>query len=148
MNVRVDFPALVRGRTEPGEVCEITGVGPVPVAVVSQMLDDAILRVVVVDGADVVSVSHPGRFVGARLRTAVEELFPECAISGCHVTAHLEIDHNLPVEAGGPTALWNLDRLCRHHHRHKHRYDLRLAGTGTDRAFVRAEQWTPPEPAP
>ena len=148
VNVRVDFPALLRGHTEPGEVCEIAGVGPVPVAVVSQLLDDAILRVIVVDGTDILSVSHPGRFVGARLRTAVEELHPECAIVGCHVTEHLEIDHNQPVEAGGPTALWNLSRLCRHHHRHKHRHDLRLAGTATDREFVRADEWPPPGPAP
>jgi hypothetical protein len=148
VNVRVDFPALVRGHTEPGEVCEIAGVGPVPVAVVSQMLDHAILRVIVVDGADVVSVSHPGRFVGARMRTAVEELFAECAIEGCHLTEHLEIDHNQPVEAGGPSALWNLSRLCRHHHRHKHRHDLRLVGTGTDRRFVPAREWRPPGPAP
>ncbi len=142
VNVRVDFPALVRGHTEPGEVCEITGLGPVPVAVVSQMLDHAILRVIVLDGTDVLSVSHPGRFVAARLRTAVEELFPECAITGCHVTEHLEIDHNQPVEAGGPTALWNLSRLCRHHHRHKHRHDLRLVGSGTDREFVPAGEWS------
>jgi hypothetical protein len=110
---------------------------------VAQLLDHAFVRVVVVDGTDVSSVSHPGRFVSARLRTAVEEQFLECGIEGCHVTEHLEIDHNHPVEVGGPTALWNLNRLCRHHHRHKHLHDLRLVGTGTDLHFVPADEWTP-----
>ena len=145
VNVRVDHRALVRGHSEPGEVCEIAGVGPIPVAVASELLDDAILRVIVTDGTDVRSVSHPGRFVPARLRTALEELSPECGLEGCHLSEHLEIDHNQPVEAGGPTALWNLNRLCRRHHRHKHQYDLRLEGSGTDLRFVAADQWTPPE---
>ena len=144
INIRVDHTALVRGHTESGEICEIAGVGPVPVAIVSQLLDDAILRVVVVDGADVRSVSHPGRFVPARVRTALAELFPECGIEGCHVGEHLEIDHNQPVAVGGPTAMWNLSRVCRHHHRHKHRHDLRLVGTGTDLRFVPASGWSPP----
>jgi 5-methylcytosine-specific restriction endonuclease McrA len=104
--------------------------------------------VVLRDGTDVRLVSHPGRFVGARLRTAVEEQFPECGIAGCHCTERLEIDHNLPVERGGPTALWNLDRLCRHHHRYKHEHDLRLEGRGTDLRFVAAEAWSPPGPDP
>ena len=58
------------------------------------------------------------------------KLFPECVIAGCHVTDHLEIDHNEPVESGGPTAMWNLSRLCRHHHCHKHRHDLRSGRHG------------------
>ena len=148
VNLRVDHTALVRGHTQPGEVCEIAGVGPVPVAVVSRLLDDAILRVIVIDGTDVRAVSHPGRLIPARLRTAVEELFPECGIEGCHVSEHLEIDHNQPIEHGGPTALWNLSRLCRHHHRHKHHHDLRLEGTATDLHFVPANEWRPPGRAP
>ncbi len=33
MNIRVDIDALKRGRTEHGEICEIAGVGPIPVVV-------------------------------------------------------------------------------------------------------------------
>ena len=36
--VRVDLPALLAGRTSPGEVCEIPGVGPVPVAHAREVL--------------------------------------------------------------------------------------------------------------
>jgi hypothetical protein len=92
--VRIDHAALVRGHTEPGEVCEIVGSGPIPVAVASRLLDDAFLKAVVVDGTDVRTVSHLGRTIPARLRTAVEELHRECDLEGCHVSANLQIDHN------------------------------------------------------
>ena len=100
--VRVDYAALVRGHTLPGEVCEIAGGGPIPVSVAQRLLDDSFVKLLLVDGADVRAVSHPGRTIPARLRSAIEELHPECDIEGCHVTRHLEIDHNLPIEEGGP----------------------------------------------
>ena len=41
MNVRVDHSAFLRGHTEAGEVCEIAGVGPIPVSVAQRLADDA-----------------------------------------------------------------------------------------------------------
>jgi hypothetical protein len=142
--VRVDYAALVRGATEPGELCEIVGGGPIPVSVAQRLLDDSVVKLLLVDGTDVRAVSHPGRTIPARLRSAIEELHPECDVEGCHVTRHLEIDHNLPIEESGPTAMWNLDRLCGHHHEHKHRYGLRLVGEPGRMRFVRASEWAPP----
>jgi uncharacterized protein DUF222 len=43
VHVRVDHAALVRGRTERGETCEIPGVGPIPVATARALSSDAIL---------------------------------------------------------------------------------------------------------
>ena len=142
--VRVDWSALVRGATEPGELCEIVRGGPVPVSVAQRMLDDCFLKVLLVDGTDVRAVSHPGRTIPARMRTAVEERSQECDLEGCNVRHYLEIDHNVPVEEGGPTALRNLGRLCRHHHQHKHRYGLRLVGEAGRMRFVPASEWEPP----
>jgi hypothetical protein len=142
--VRVDYSALVRGATVPGEVCEIVGGGPIPVSVAQRMLDDCFLKVLLVDGTDVRLVSHPGRTIPARLRTALEERSPECDVEGCHVTRSLEIDHNLSVEELGPTALWNLHRVCCHHHTHKHRHKLRLVGEPGRMRFVPASEWAPP----
>jgi hypothetical protein len=139
--VRIDHRALVRGRTEPGELCEIDGQGPIPVSVASRLLDDAFVKAVVVDGTDVLTVSHPGRTIPARLRTAVEEMHRECDVEGCHVTSNLEIDHNQPVEEFGKTELGNLERLCLHHHRHKHRHRLRLEGPP-------GRMWFVPSPIP
>jgi hypothetical protein len=142
--VRVDYSALLRGATVPGEVCEMVGAGPIPVSVAQRMLDDCFLKVLLVDGTDVLAVSHPGRTIPARLRSAVEERSQECDIEGCHVRRNLEIDHNLPVEEQGPTALWNLHLLCCHHHVHKHRYGLRLVGEHGRMRFVPASEWAPP----
>ena len=142
--VRVDHAALTRGATRPGEVCEIVGSGPIPVTVAQRMLENSFVKAVLVDGTDVLAVSHLGRTIPTRLRTAVEELHPECDIEGCNVTHNLEIDHNLPIEDGGPTALWNLDRLCPHDHEHKHRHRLLLVGEAGRMRFVPAHEWVPP----
>lgn len=131
--VRVDHSAFTRGTTEPGEVCEIAGVGPIPVSAARKLSSDPILKALITDGVDVRAISHLGRAIPARLRTALEELYPECAVAGCHVDRHLEIDHTEPVAVGGLTELANLTRLCPHHHDVKHARNLRLVGTGTDR---------------
>ncbi|MGZ4757239.1 MAG: HNH endonuclease signature motif containing protein, partial [Acidimicrobiia bacterium] len=134
--MRVDKTAFDRGHTEPDEVCEIVGVGPFPVEVARRLCGDVILKALITDGTNVLSVSHLSRVIPVRLRTALEELQPECVIAGCHVDRHLEIDHNVPVEEHGPTALWNLNRVCHHHHRIKTTQDLRIEGEGTHKQLV------------
>jgi hypothetical protein len=145
--VRVDKSAFDRGATVDGEVCEVPGVGPIPVSVAQELSVDAFLKALITDGTDVLAVSHPGRARSARLVTALMELQPECVIAGCHVDRHLEIDHNVPVSRGGRTELPNLNRLCRHHHDLKTRYDLRLAGEGLHKRLVRADRAPPGEEA-
>ncbi len=140
---RVDHSAFTRGVTEPGEVCEIVGIGPVPVSVVRKLAGDAVLKALVTDGTDVRSVSHLGRTIPARLRTGLEELQPECVIAGCHVDRHLEIDHDTPVAEGGRTEIENLNRVCHHHHDLKHAEDLRIVGEGTSKRFVAAMRAPP-----
>jgi hypothetical protein len=142
--VRVDHAALARGRTEPGELCELAGFGPIPVHEASRLLDDAFLKAVVVRGTDVLTVSHLGRVIPAHLRTAVDELYQECCIEGCHEQRHLEIDHNVPIEAGGRTELANLSRACTFHHRYKHQHNLRFEGEATHKHFVGVGGCPPP----
>ena len=143
--LRVDHTAFLRGWSEPGEVCEIVGVGPVPVRVARRLSNDVILKALITDGTDVRAVSHLGRTIPARMRTALEELQPECVISGCHVDRHLEIDHNEPVELRGPTAIWNLNRVCHHHHRIKTVENLRMVGKGTNKVLIPGPG-PPPDP--
>jgi hypothetical protein len=145
--VRVDHTVFTSGETEPGDVCEIVGIGPIPGTLAQRLADDAFLKALITDGVDVLGVSHLGRTIPAHLRTALDELFPECSLEGCNVAWGLEIDHNLPVERAGPTALWNLNKLCPYHHHEKHRRDLRLVGEGTNQHFVPAAEWIPPERA-
>ncbi len=141
VHVRVDHASLVRGRTEPGEVCEIPGIGPIPVATARALADDAILKVLVTDGVDVLAVAHGGRTIPARLRSALEERDPVCCVPGCGIRRGLEVDHRIPWAEGGPTTMANLARLCAWHHYLKTHCGYRLAGRPG------AWSWLPPEPA-
>lgn len=140
VNLFVSLDAYLRGFTKPGEICEIEGAGPVAVSTAYRIAADSVLRAIVVDGVDVCRVSHLGRSIPAHLRTAVEARDRGCVIAGCEVDRHLEIDHNDPVAALGPTELANLGRLCHHHHDLKTRRDLRRVGPlGEQRLVSRRE---------
>ena len=139
--VHVSKAAYERGWTESGEYCEIQGAGPVPVAVARRLASDSVLRSLVVDGTDVTRVSHLGRTIPARLRTAIEVRDRVCVIGGCEVERHLEIDHNIPVAAGGRTELRNLGSVCHHHHDLKTRYDLRRVGRLGQQQLVTQEEY-------
>ena len=133
--VRVDHGALMRGHPIEGEVCEVTGVGPVPVRAVRRWIaDDAFVAAILTKGVDVRSVVHLGRQATALQRTALEWLAPECCVRGCPNQARLEIDHEQDWARTHHTTLDELDHLCAHHHRMKTRHGHRLEpGSGTRR---------------
>ncbi|MEN9595565.1 MAG: hypothetical protein RLY23_2048 [Actinomycetota bacterium] len=126
INIRVDIDALKRGCTEHGEVCEIAGVGPVPVATATEYLGEAFLKLLVIDGVDIKTVAHIGRHIPAPLRTAVEERDRVCQVPTCDMSVGLEIDHIKPFSEGGPASFENLVRLCRRHHHQKTHEGFRL----------------------
>ncbi len=138
--LHVSHAAYARGVTHRGEICEIEGIGPVPVAVARRLAADSIVKAVVMDGVDVTRVAHFGRTIPAHLRTAVETRDRACVIAGCEIDRHLEIDHNVPVAIRGETSLANLGRVCHHHHDLKTRRDLRRIGPlGHQRLVTTAE---------
>ena len=59
--LRVDVQALHRGRVAGGDLCEIRGVGPVPVSVAEGLLGRSVLHLVITRGVDVLNVTHLGR---------------------------------------------------------------------------------------
>lgn len=130
VHVRVDQSALERGHTVLGEVCEVPGVGPIPVKAAQAFMTDAFLSAVVAEGEDVKAVAHLGRTVSAKQRTALLERDQGCVVPGCNDRSRLEIDHIHQYSRGGPTSLENLALLCRHHHYLKtyHRYRLKRLG--------------------
>ncbi len=132
VHVRVDYEALKRGYAKRGEVCEVPGVAPIPVAAVRDFASDAFIKAVVMKGRDVSTVAHLGRNISTHLETAVIERDPTCVVPGCGETQDLQIDHSVPVHHRGPTKLRNLGRLCRWHHYQKthHGYVLRRFGGG------------------
>ena len=117
---------LKRGRTEHGEVCEIAGVGAIPVATATEYLGEAFLKLLIVDGVDIKTVAHMGRAIPAPLRTAVEERDRVCQVPTCDMTIGLEIDHIKPFAEGGAASLENLVRLCKRHHLQKTHDGYRL----------------------
>lgn len=121
---RVDWDSLVRGFPAEGEICEIAGIGPVPVSVVRGMLatGDPFLAAVVTKGVDVVNVAHLGRRATAHQVSALEWRDPECPALGCNNTAYLEIDHTEDWASTRITLLGLLGRPCTHHHDLKTRH--------------------------
>ena len=126
MNIRVDLAAIKRGHTEHGEICEIAGVGPIPVATAIEYLGEAFLKLLVIDGTDIRTIAHMGRALPAKLRTAVEERDRVCQVPTCDVSKNLEIDHIKPFAEGGATSFENLVRLCKRHHLQKTHDGYRL----------------------
>ncbi len=149
VHVRVDHSALVRGRVSAGEVCEIPGVGPIPVEVARRLAADSILSVLVTDGVDVTTVAHAGRTIPANLRRALVERDPHCVIPGCTVRDDLEIDHVHRFAEGGLTDLSNLVRLCHWHHYLKthHGHRLERADKGWRWVVPDTRQRAPSDPA-
>ncbi len=135
IHVRVDHAALVRGRVEGDELCEIPGVGPIPVEVARRLAVDSFLNVLVTDGVDVTTVARAGRTIPAALRRALEERDPVCVVPGCDSRQRLEIDHLVPFAEGGEASLANLARLCHWHHylktHHGHRLQRDDGGRGS-----------------
>ena len=128
VHIRVDHRAFTAGEAAAGEVCDIPGVGPIPVATARALSQDAIVAALITDGTDVRTVSHLGRVIPARLRTAVVARDQTCVVPGCDVRHQLQIDHVIPVSARGATRLDNLARLCPWHHYLKTHHRYRLAG--------------------
>ena len=146
--VRVDLPALRRGHTEPGELAEIAGIGPVPISTIRHMLDDAFLAAVLTDGIDVRTVTHLGRRPNAFQQTVLELTHPRCDVEGCSREMFLEADHRVDWSTVKVTDLTNIDKLCEHHHDLKTNQGWRLvAGTGK-RPFVPPDHPDHPGNAP
>jgi hypothetical protein len=130
--VLVNLESLRRGSVEPGEVCEIPGVGPVPVSVARELFGEALLKIVIRDGTDIRTVVHPGRHPTAKQRTAIfVRDGGRCVRSACDRRID-EIDH---VEGWAETRQTTLDELaglCAHDHDLKtHRgHTYRRTGTG------------------
>lgn len=117
INVVVDYEPLLRGYLLPGERCEIPGVGPIPIEQAREyLLGGAFLKVLIAKGIDIRTVCHMGRNYPAELTTALKYRDPVCAIAGCERTKGLERHHVQAIAKDGQTSLFNIRRVCDHHH--------------------------------
>jgi len=148
MIVHVAYEAISRGAVADGEVCEISGVGPVPLDVARNLAADSILRVLVTKGGQPTAVTPGVRTVPRALRLLLEARDPHCVVPGCDVTRGLQIDHRKGFAVLGPTDLQNCARLCKRHHDMKTYLGYRLgwAGDGS-RTFEPPDDYIYPDPA-
>jgi hypothetical protein len=107
--------ALRRGHVQGGELCEISGVGPVPVSVAKGLLGEAIVKLVITTGVDVANVTYLGRGPTAAQKAALLWMNPTCAVQGCY-RARVEWDHREPWAQTKHTRLDELNPLCSFHH--------------------------------
>jgi hypothetical protein len=136
--IRVDLDALLRGVAIEGELCEISGYGPVPVSVIEELAanDNTFLVGILTKATQVVSVYHHRRRPNAHQRSALRFVYPSCAAAGCNSKVGLQNDHRKDWARTKYTVFDLLDRLCTHHHDLKTYHGWQLVkGTGK-RAFV------------
>ena len=137
VRVRVDLGALKRGHPVPGETCSIPGLGPLPVALVREILGDSLLELVITEGEDVKTVCSDSRYIKRALRIALEERDQTCCVPDCTMSDPLEIDHkDTDYAKGGETRIDNLARLCPYHHHQKTYRGWRLEGGPGQWRFV------------
>ncbi|MGI9022786.1 MAG: hypothetical protein ACR2HV_06075 [Acidimicrobiales bacterium] len=119
-------------------MAELVGFGPVAVSVIRDMIGtgDPFLTAVATRGVDVVGVAHLGRRPTAHQQTALEWLYPTCAVEGCSAVARLEMVHRDDWATSHVTLLALIDRLCPHHHALKTRENWGLVEGRGKRAFV------------
>lgn len=127
---RIDLDAYRRGCVRANEVCEIKGVGPVPVEVVKEVIErDAFVAAVVADGTELKMAKNFGRHLSAEMRTALEWAYAECSIEGCDVTWGLEYDHwETDYVKSKVTGFTEVAPLCGPHHDLKTYRGYRLVG--------------------
>ena len=141
--VQVSAEALRRGTTTTGEVCEIAGIGPVPVEAVRELLGEGSMEFVITEGTDVRTVTKASRDLAQKTATALLARDRVCVVPGCGKRLGLEDDHcMLDYAKGGATAIENLARLCGPHHAMKTHGGWKLGG-GPGRWT-----WSPPPRPP
>ena len=91
--VRVDLAGAAPGRAVDGETCEIAGLGPIPVSIVREWMDNAFLAAIVTKGTEITKVVHLGRRFTSEQRTALQWRDPVCARKGCDNRLGLQYDH-------------------------------------------------------
>jgi hypothetical protein len=133
--LRIDFTALQRGYTQGEEICEIAGIGPIPVTRARELLSDSAIKLIATKGQQVANVTHFGRKPTTAQRAALLWSQPTCTVAGCDHSI-VEIDHRDDWRKTYRTRLEGLDPLCPHHHRLKTHHGWALVeGTGK-RAMV------------
>ena len=123
---------------------EIPGIGVIGGDVVADILakfDTRIARVLLDQHTGVVIETAIAQYLPDKaMRRFLQNRDGCCRFPGCRRNAAgCEPDHIIASSAGGPTAIWNLVSLCKHHHRVKHQAGWTLTMTRDGQCL-----WTDP----
>ena len=117
---------------------EIPGIGVIGGDIVAGILDKFdthIARVLLDDTTGVVIETGINQYLpSTAMRRFLRQRDGHCRFPGCARAARrCEPDHIIPFSRGGPTTIWNLVSLCKHHHRVKHNagWTLTMTKNGT-----------------
>ena len=136
--IRVDLDTLLRGVPIQGELCEIPGYGPIPVSLIQDLAANGSVFVsaVLAKSRKVVGVYRHRRRPDIYRQTALDFIYPGCAVKGCNRKAGLEYEHRIDWQHTHYTVYDLMDRLCWFHHQQKTNHGwMLIEGTGK-RAFV------------
>lgn len=119
--MHVSLDALRRGSLEAGELCEIPGVGSVPLAAVEELLDDATVALAVRREDGAVRVVELGPTVSPWVERALAARDTSCVVPDCFVSLSLRTARWPDEAVGSPcveeATLAGLAKLCAFHHR-------------------------------
>jgi hypothetical protein len=138
--VHLSYEAMTRGSLADGDVCEIKGVGPVPLEAARRLATDSILRILVTKGGQPMAVTPGVRTVPRALRLVVEARDTVCIVPGCDVSRGLQFEHRKDFALLGPTDTENCGLMCPAHHDMKTYLGYRL-NKADDGSFT----FTPPD---
>lgn len=141
----IDETVPERGYALPGERCEITGIGLIPVTIAKAMLEDAKVRAVPRTGSELPEYSSDSRYYPPWLIAWLDARYPVCGAQGCDADFRLQYDHVVALADGGRTERDNLWRLCPHHHDLKTNHDWRITGTIHNWDLVPPDAPDPPD---
>ena len=129
----VGLSRLLGQEPEPGEkMCEIPGVGPVPVAHAREVLAHGLFELVISDGVDVRTVVSTTRHIPKALRIALEHRDQgRCKVRCCDHTRAIQRHHTELFSESRRTAYEILGDACPDHHRLIHHKGHEVIDNGT-----------------
>jgi hypothetical protein len=126
INVHVNVLVSLETITGNSDACGRIGNTPATADEVRDLIAEAAvksstIRRLVTDSTGCILDAGRSHYLASDLQKLVIRLRDGyCRFPGCNAPAErCEIDHAVPYDAGGPTDLWDLGPLCKHHHQMK-----------------------------
>lgn len=134
INLVVSLEALTEQHLQWDQLCDVQGVGPVPMKRIKELLNDAYINLVVTGAPSEVSDKYRPN---AAMKRHLDANGRVCTLLGCDGHVGLDRDHNQELRDNGETSVENLDDLCGGHHRNKTKYRMKLVGPRGRKQFVK-----------